>query len=426
MQHQRFQCPTHPQHSVPLIHAEDMASNGALLSLLERVQKDEDHKAVDERTPPPVCSECEAPGAEFFCAECNACFCAADKERLHSFKALREHRVVAAAQRSFPRPKCDKHSGNALDLWCTKCSTLCCHLCRDDVHSDHAKEVKQVEAVVAEQRTLLKQLAAPLSADAIAPFNAAAKKLLDERAAFERALAQRMGELTDCNARVAMVREEARRVLKMHDYAVLKHTRNAKRTARVAAEAVERFKEQSLQPMSRWLLSHAPQEQQQQPQQEDKNKEKRKSKKGKGKGEDKGKNEEEEIVGDDNEDPLALLPANAAQAAALTEANRALTARCKQLEKEVEEWKEKQSPPVAAAQAMPHAPLIAAPVAAAAAAAAAAPRPAAAAAVVPPPQARSVTAADSKLDPRVQGLITLICDLSMMEQQMIEVGYDGQ
>jgi poly [ADP-ribose] polymerase len=33
---------------------------------------------------------------------------------------------------------------------------------------------------------------------------------------------------------------------------------------------------------------------------------------------------------------------------------------------------------------------------------------------------------DSKLDPRVQDLIKLICDLSMMKQQMIEVGYDGQ
>jgi hypothetical protein len=376
-----------------------MNSNGALLSLLERVQKDEDHRAVDERTPPPVCSECEAPAAEFFCAECNACFCAADKQRVHMFKALRDHRVVSVAERSFPRPKCDKHSGNVLDLWCTKCSTLCCHLCRDNVHSDHAKDVKQVDSIVAEQRTLLKQLAAPLSADAIAPFNAAAKKLLDERAAFERALAQRMGELTNCNARVAMVREEARRVLKMHDYAVLKHTRNAKRTAREAAEAVEWFKEQSLQPMSGWLLAHASQDQQQQQQQNDKNKDKRKSsKKNKGKGEDKGKNDEVERMGDDGEeDPLALLPANAAQAAALAEANRALTARCKQLEKEVEEWKKKQpSPPVAAAPAMPPAPLIAPSVAAAPAAAAAAPRPAAAAAVVPPPQARPVTAADVK------------------------------
>lgn len=258
-----FRCLTHDQ-PVAISKAEDAKANFALIELLELIAKDADHQVVDERTKPPSCSECNAPSV-WYCKNDDACFCDAHKISEHAAKSRFNHVLMPVAERTANVvPKCDDHPRRDAELWCTLCPGLCCTMCeRSGKHKDHAAKLVPVDDVVKAQRLAVQSMAKEaskltsgklhkeaqslikLKADYTASARHAQEELSQQQAEMMRAVEARfmilnqelqaqetkglqhidlrVDDLTMNRSRAAMVSEEAARVLRMSDYALLAH-----------------------------------------------------------------------------------------------------------------------------------------------------------------------------------------------------------
>jgi len=268
--------------------AADAWANFALIELLEKVQQDADHQVVDERAAPPSCAECDEP-ALWYCKNDDACFCDAHKASEHQSKSRVNHVIVPVAECSAKIPKCTKHLTEHQTIWCKRCATLCCGLCAHfGEHKECAAELVLVEKVIAQHRETIAQLAEQAKEASDKMLDPAARRLLEQRAAFKqsvdaahtavkrmadeavealtaRAIALdravdleatgglklldlRLDELTMCRSETAMVSEEAARVLRMNDYAVLKHAASVTQAAERAERSLAQYHAVSLLP----------------------------------------------------------------------------------------------------------------------------------------------------------------------------------
>lgn len=164
---------------MPAVRAvSDVKANFALIELLEVIAKDEEHQKVDERAPHATCSECDQAGV-WFCENDDAYFCAAHKESEHQAKSRANHRLVLAAGRVEPAPKCSLHKSKDLDLFCQQCAVLACDTCwHFGAHKEHPKQVLPVEEVMTAQRDALRQRAEDIRTDASPEMDSEAQKLV--------------------------------------------------------------------------------------------------------------------------------------------------------------------------------------------------------------------------------------------------------
>lgn len=289
-----FRCLTHEQ-PIAIVKAEDVKANFALIELLELIEKDADHQVVDERTKPPSCSECDE-AATCYCKNDDACYCDAHRASEHSGKARSSHVIVPVAERSIAVPKCGTHKSKELDMWCAVCSALCCTMCeRSGAHKEHADKLAPVDDVVISQRDKIEKMSQEAKSLTSGKLDKEAASLIQLRADFEASarrvqedltkkeaeimravearftalrkdaqaqlakglkhISMRVDDLTVTRSRAALVPEEAARVLRMSDYAMLAHALSVEQNAVRARKGWEEYQRESLLPQMMELRS---------------------------------------------------------------------------------------------------------------------------------------------------------------------------
>jgi len=291
-----FRCLLHNSDVVGVTKATDAKANFALIELLEKVQKDDSHRA-QQRTDRQMngqharessCIECDKP-AVWYCKNDDACFCDAHKASEHQSKSRAKHTIVPVSERGFEIPKCVTHTSRDLDMWCQQCGFLCCELCvRFGEHKAHQEQLLPVGDIAADQRKKVAQLSEQakevsstqmtqkalelaglhqrfessvegtrraideLAAKAIAVITSRAQTLHEnarkQGAAGLAGLQQRIDALTVCRSEAAAVVEEASRVLRMNDYAILEHASSVEQLAKRADASWVGFQANSSEP----------------------------------------------------------------------------------------------------------------------------------------------------------------------------------
>jgi hypothetical protein len=262
---------------------------------MELVKNDVDHQQVDDRASSVQCSECNKP-ATWYCHNDEACFCDEHKESEHAAKSRAAHRVVPIAERHATEvQKCPMHKAKDLDMWCTQCNTLCCYMCAQfGDHKAHQDCLAPVENVAAEHRekvaallgnadqlasTEMDQTAVTLvsrrnefessiegTARAIDEWAASSMKAIEARAKELREEARKQGaaglknlqlridDLTACRSQASAAAEEAKRVLRMNDHAVLKHSTSVEQSTHRSLHSWLVFKTNSSEPQAMQFL----------------------------------------------------------------------------------------------------------------------------------------------------------------------------
>jgi hypothetical protein len=288
-----FECLLHNSAVVGVAKATDAKANFALIELMELVKNDVDHQQVDDRAPATLCSECDKP-AEWYCLTDDACFCEEHKVSVHSAKSLSKHTIVPVVERHASQiPKCPAHKTKELDVWCRQCEALCCLMC---AHlGDHkAHPLAAVESVAAERREKIAALmdgaeqlvstemdevslslvslrnkfgssvegtARAIDALAASTNKAIATRLeeLHQKAREQgvaglKNLQLRIEDLTACRSQASAAAEEAKRVLRMNDHAVLKHSASVVQSTERSQLSWATFKANSSEPQPMQFL----------------------------------------------------------------------------------------------------------------------------------------------------------------------------
>eukprot|EP00656_Telonema_subtile_P019358 TRINITY_DN20621_c0_g1_i1.p1 TRINITY_DN20621_c0_g1~~TRINITY_DN20621_c0_g1_i1.p1 ORF type:complete len:440 (-),score=61.44 TRINITY_DN20621_c0_g1_i1:221-1540(-) len=89
----------------------------------------------------PMCENCDDVPANVFCGDCSCELCSRCTQIIHTPKALRNHTLCAASERT--QDLCGKHQQKTT-LVCMKCLRMVCHLCTAEDHAGHPCELQEI------------------------------------------------------------------------------------------------------------------------------------------------------------------------------------------------------------------------------------------------------------------------------------------
>jgi hypothetical protein len=209
---------------------------------------------------------------------------------------LSKHTIVPVAERVEEIPKCPTHKAKDLDMWCTLCNTLCCYMCAQfGKHKEHQGCLAPVENAAFERRNKLKLVAERTQqlssiqmdqtalnlvslrnefessvegtaraidklADSVTQAVSARANELHEEARKQGAaglknLQLRIDDLTACRSKATAAAEEAKRVLRMTDHAVLKHVASVLQADQRSEQSWAAFQANLSEPQPMQLVS---------------------------------------------------------------------------------------------------------------------------------------------------------------------------